>query len=69
MNICVVCEKPVIEHNFLKNVYYCNSVRCTRLGVLSVFVLTLNEKPKESEPKVPPIVKEKIKDDKNLPKS
>lgn len=66
MNICVVCERLVIEHNLLKNVYYCANPRCTRLGVLSVFVLTLK---KPEEPKVPPIVKEEIKDDKNLPKS
>lgn len=38
MNLCIVCEKPVIESN-LKNTYYCNNTRCTRLGLLSVFVL------------------------------
>ena len=40
MQFCVVCEKVVIEHNLLKSVYYCANTRCTRLGVLSVFVLT-----------------------------
>ena len=57
MQICIVCEKPVIE-SALKNVYYCNNVRCTRLGVLTVFVLV----PNKEEPK------EEIKDDKDLPK-
>ncbi len=53
MNVkCVVCEGPMIEHPFMKNVFYCNNPRCTRLGLLSVFVLEAKE----------------VKDDPNLPK-
>lgn len=48
MQLCIVCEKPVIESN-LKNVYYCNNIRCTRLGVLTVFVLTPKEEKKDDK--------------------
>jgi hypothetical protein len=36
---CVVCENDVIEHNLFRQVFYCNNGRCTRLGLLTVFVL------------------------------
>ena len=49
MSLCTVCEKPVTEHNLLKNVYYCTSTRCTRLGLLTVFVLTPNEEKKDAK--------------------
>ena len=66
MQLCTVCEKPVIEHNLLKNVYYCNSARCTRLGLLTVFVLTPVKKPEapKEEPKKLPVV-EPVKNDKD----
>lgn len=47
MKLCIVCEKEVLEHPSFKNVYYCNNNRCTRLGLLTVFVLI----PKEEESK------------------
>jgi hypothetical protein len=40
---CIVCEQPVIEHPFIKNVFYCKNSRCTRLGVLTVFVLEIKK--------------------------
>lgn len=39
MKICIVCEKQLFEHNLLKNLYYCANPKCTRLGMLTVFVL------------------------------
>ena len=48
---CVVCERSMTEHPLLKNVYYCSNQRCTRLGLLSVFVLE----------------KKEVKDDQNIP--
>lgn len=73
MNFCLVCEKELTEHNLLRTVFYCNSPRCTRLGVLTVFMLTPSkpEKPPET-PKVPVVpvvpVEEVKKDDQNFPK-
>ena len=57
MNLCTVCERMVIEHPLIRNVHYCANPRCSRLGLLTVFVLT----PKEDKP-------EEKKDDKDLPK-
>ena len=53
---CTVCEKEVLEHPLIRNVFYCNNSRCTNLGLLTVFVL--EEKPKEFK-----------KNDQSLPKS
>ena len=54
---CMVCEQMLVEHTDFRGVYYCNNPRCTRGGLLSVFVLT-------------PVPKEEPKeiDDKGLPK-
>ena len=49
---CLVCERELTEHNQLKNVYYCNNVRCTRLGVLTVYIL---EEKKVEVPENPPV--------------
>ena len=57
---CVICEKLVIEHPFMKNVFYCNNQRCPRLGTLSVFVL--EEKPKEEPEKEKKDSKDKVDD-------
>lgn len=48
---CLVCERDLTEHNQLKNVYYCNNVRCTRLGLLTVYIL--EEKKVEYLPEPP----------------
>jgi len=48
---CLVCEHDLTEHNQLKNVYYCNNIRCTRLGVLTVYIL---EEKKVEVPATPP---------------
>ena len=57
MSNCVVCEKGVSEHPVFKNIYFCVNERCSRLGLLSVFILT-------QKPSAP---KEEVKDDKNIP--
>ena len=70
-NLCLVCEKPVVEHNAMKNVHYCTNARCTRLGVLTVFILipAKPEAPKEVPKELPKVEKiEGVKNDQNLPK-
>lgn len=52
MAVCIVCEKEVIEHPFLRNVFYCSNSRCTRLGLLSVYVLEIKEEKKDDKQKL-----------------
>ena len=39
MNLCFSCEKLTQEDNALKGKYICLNQRCSRVGLLSTFVL------------------------------